>query len=310
MEITLESIISLLDAKGITVSVHGGKKSVKKISAIAPQVKDSLCYYVGDDLEKLSGVKDSIVFCKPTLEIEDEMSNTFVLTEHPQLCFYHSSTLFKKKTTLGIHEQAVIDRDSVIGMEASIGPNSVIEKSIIGDNVIIDSGVKVYEGTVIGNNVHILSGTVIGSIGTLWTWDRAERMIPCNQTGKVIIEDEVFVASNVSIARGSYENTPTIIGKGTMISNGTAIGHSSVIGTFNHFGNNVTLGGSVKTGDKCFFGSGSVVRPHITIPESTIVGAGAVVVKDYFKTGLVLAGNPARILETENGSLSGVPDPY
>jgi UDP-3-O-[3-hydroxymyristoyl] glucosamine N-acyltransferase len=124
----------------------------------------------------------------------------------------------------------------------------------------------------------------------------------------VIIKDDVFIGSNITIVKGSFKNRSTYIGRGTMIAHGTMIGHGVKIGPNNHFANNVSVAGSVMTGKNCFFGSGSVIRPHIKIASDTIVGAGAVVVNNFDQeTGIVLVGNPARVLKNIKKSYSGVP---
>ena len=309
MKVSLHNITALLQARNISFSVSGSQISVSRMAAIAPQVSDALCYYIGDNLEALNGIQNSIIFCKPELKLPGLQNNTIIFTAHPQLCFYHASILFAEKTEAGIHPQSIVHPNAQIGVDPSIGPFCVIEECLIGDNVIIDSGVKIYKGTVIGNNVRIQSSSVIGADGVMWTWDRDASKIPCVQTGKVIIEENVFIGSNITIVRGAFENKPTVIGKDTMMAHGTMIGHGALIGTGNHFANSVSITGSVVTGENCFFGSGSIVRPHITIPKDTIVGAGAVVVKDFLLEGLVLIGNPAREINGKKNKVSGVPAP-
>ena len=310
MSIPLKSIVALLKSKNLDFSVIGNDLSVERLLAIAPQVKDALCYYVGDDPGILSGVENSIIFCKPGLQIDPSRNNTVIYTEHPQLCFYHASSLFEEKPAAVIHSQAIINEKAKIGAGASIGPFCVISECTIGENVTIDGGVKIYKGTVIGNNVQIQANSVIGATGTMWAWDGNGNRISCAQTGHVIIQDNVFIGSNITLVRGSFENKPTIIGSDTIMAHGTMIGHGVVIGERNHFANNVSIAGSVSTGENCFFGSGSIVRPGINIPNGTIVGAGAVVVDDFLHDGLVLIGNPARETKGKKDKVSGVPAPF
>jgi len=310
MTITLESIVRYLASRNMAFTVKGGNISVDKLAAIGENVNEAVCYYVGTDPHSLLGVRRSIVFCKPGVEADPDQGNTYIFTEHPQLCFYLISSLFEERSKVGISTHCVIDESAVIGKNVFIGPFCTIERCIIGDNVIIESNVKIHRGTVLSNNVHIQSNTVIGAIGVMWTWDRDGGMVRCAQTGNVIIEADVFIGSNVTISRGAFVNRPTIIGRNTMIAHGTTIGHGTVIGKFNHLANNVSLAGSVETGENCFFGSGSIARPHTKVPKSTVVGAGAVVVKDFLETGLTLIGNPARPIGKKKVKQSGVPSPF
>ena len=54
--------------------------------------------------------------------------------------------------------------------------------------------------------------------------------------------------------------------------------------------------GKVKIGDNCFIGARSTILPGVTIADNTIVAAGSVVTKSVQKTGLIIGGNPARII--------------
>ena len=310
MTISLNSIIQLLKSKGVDFSIYGNDISISKMAAIGSPVEDALCYYVGDNSDHLAEVKKSIIICKLGLALDTKLKNTLILTEHPQLCFYYASSLFYEKPKTIIHNQAIIDKNADIGKGASIGAFSSIDECKIGKNVIIETGVRIHKGTIIGNDVHIQSNTVIGATGVMWTWDSIGNKVPCIQTGNVIIKDNVFIGANITIVKGSFSNRPTIIGKDTMISHGTMIGHGTIIGARNHFANNIAIAGSVTVGDNCFFGSGAIVRPHVKIPKGTIVGAGAVVVKDFLQEGIVLIGNPASMLASNKDKISGVPSPY
>ena len=91
MSIPLKSIVAFLKSKNLDFSVNGNDLSVERLLAIAPQVKGALCYYVGDDPGILSGVENSIIFCKPGLQMDPSRNNTIIYTENPQLYFYHAS---------------------------------------------------------------------------------------------------------------------------------------------------------------------------------------------------------------------------
>ena len=310
MRISVDSVVSRITSKGIDLVVDGRNIGVDIMAAIGDGVKCAICYYVGNDPAQLSGIEESIVICEAGLAIDKRNGNTFIYTAHPQLAYYHASTLFSTNKAPEIHKDTEIASEAKIGNDCSVGPFCQIGNCIIGNDVRIESGVKIYDGSVIGDRVRIEANSVIGATGLMWAWDEQGRKIPCEQTGKVIIEDDVFIGSNITIVRGTFWNRPTVIGNRTMIAHGTMIGHGSIIGPGNHFANNVSIAGSVETGEDCFFGSGAVVRPHVKIPANTVMGAGAVLVKDYHEVGLTLIGNPARKLEKTKDICSGVPQPY
>ncbi len=310
MVISLTTITSYLKSKNITFEIFGNDIEVQKLLAFSPSVENALCYFVGSSLPDVSNIKNSIIICETNTGIVFPESNSVVFTKNPQLCFYMASSLFEPKEKAFIHPQAFVAAGSKIGSNVSIGPFCVLEECEIGDNITIESGVKIKKGTIIGNNVVIQSNTVIGATGVMWAWDGHSKKVMCVQTGSVIIRNGVFLGSNITIVKGAFENRPTIIGFETMISHGTMIGHGAIIGDSCHFANNVSLAGSVTIGNNCFLGSGVVVRPHITIPHDAIVGAGAVVVKNYSREGVVLAGNPAREIDRNESAVAGVPPRY
>lgn len=53
----------------------------------------------------------------------------------------------------------------------------------------------------------------------------------------------------------------------------------------------------VTIGKRCFIGADSLILPGVTLKDCTIVGAGAVVTKSPQCGGVILAGNPARIIK-------------
>ena len=49
-------------------------------------------------------------------------------------------------------------------------------------------------------------------------------------------------------------------------------------------------------GPRCWIGAGSVILPGVTLGPRTIVGAGSVVTHSFEEGGVVVAGNPARVV--------------
>lgn len=55
--------------------------------------------------------------------------------------------------------------------------------------------------------------------------------------------------------------------------------------------------GKVKIGSRVFVGAGSILLPGVTIGDDVVIGAGSVVTRDI-PSGVVAAGNPARVVRT------------
>lgn len=54
--------------------------------------------------------------------------------------------------------------------------------------------------------------------------------------------------------------------------------------------------GKILIGNNVYIGNNVLLMPGISIPNNTIVGAGSVVTKSFFKEGLIIAGNPAKVI--------------
>jgi sugar O-acyltransferase (sialic acid O-acetyltransferase NeuD family) len=70
------------------------------------------------------------------------------------------------------------------------------------------------------------------------------------------------------------------IGNNVTLWSGNHIGHDSVIGDHCFISSHVVVSGHVQIGQSCFIGVNATLRNAITIAEFTLIGAGAVVMKD------------------------------
>jgi UDP-3-O-[3-hydroxymyristoyl] glucosamine N-acyltransferase len=252
-------------------------------------------------------IADSLVICS-TFEGFHE-SNALVRVAHPQLAYYKLMRLLfpLRRDAASIHPTAIVDEAAQIEPEVEIGPYCVVGKSELRRGVRLASHVVIMDGCVVGENTVIESQSTIGASGVAWVWDpeTGERVVQ-PQIGGVRIGRNCFLGSDISVVRGSISED-TVIGDGTVVAHGTKIGHGCTVGPLNHFANNVSLAGNVVTGQRCFFGSGSVVRPMAQLCDDTTVGAGAVVVNNVTEAGLVLMGVPAQAVKSAKTKLSGVP---
>ena len=70
-------------------------------------------------------------------------------------------------------------------------------------------------------------------------------------------------------------------------------------------GGGFTKTAPVKIGNKVFVGAKAVILPGVTISDNVVIGAGAIVTKDV-PEGVVVAGNPAKIIMTTDEYLEKV----
>lgn len=91
-------------------------------------------------------------------------------------------------------------------------------------------------------------------------------------------------------------NYPWLISIGnkvTLSTNVTILAHYASTNNVNGH----TKVGIVKIGNNVFIGTGAIINCNVRIGDNVIVGSGAVVTKDI-PDGMVVAGNPARIICT------------
>lgn len=234
-----------------------------------------------------------------------------LVVNNPQLTFYKLMDFFFNEpvASAGIHPTAIVDKRAVIHPSAYIGPYCVLDECVIEAGVKLHSHVVVMKGTHLSKNVTVESHSTIGATGVAWIWDSETSLrIRQPQIGYTFVGEGTFLGSDISIVRGSVNET-TSIGSNCVIAHGSKIGHGSVVGSQCHFANNISLAGNVTLGERCFLGAGAIVRPNTKLANGIVVAAGAVVVNNYTSPDLLLIGMPAKPAPVRKKTMSGVPKP-
>ena len=111
----------------------------------------------------------------------------------------------------------------------------------------------------------------------------------------VIAEDCVIGRGTVVMANAVI-NTGSRIGSHCILNTSATADHDSVIGDCAHISPGVHLGGTVCVGDRAWIGIGACVKNNTNICADTVVGAGAVVIRNIDTAGTYV-GVPARKLK-------------
>lgn len=187
---------------------------------------------------------------------------------------------------------AWIAEDAKIGAGAAIFPGAYISGECrIGNHVFIGSGVKLMGEIEIGDNVVIRENTVIGADGLTTDRDADGRAVTMPQFGKVVLENDVQIGANVTIARGAIDETR--ICRGAKIDSGAFISHNVWIDEDSFVVGETIMFGSSSVGKRCLVSGNSTIMNTVRIGDESIVGAGAVVTKSVPQK-TVVKGNPAR----------------
>ena len=195
----------------------------------------------------------------------------------------------KKYQNVKFSNNVLIGKDVKIGKNTIVGSNSIIEKNVkIGKDCIIGSGV-IIKNSIIGDRVVFQDNCKIGQKGFGFIPIK-EKNFKFPHIGKVIIEDDVEIASGCTIDRGSVDDT--VIGKNTYLDNQVHIAHNVKIGSNCMIAGQVGFAGSTKIGNQVSIGGQAGVSGHLKIGNNVKIGGGSGVVKDIEDNQIVM-GYPA-----------------
>ena len=183
----------------------------------------------------------------------------------------------------------LIGKNVKIGKNSFIGSNSIIEQNTsLGKNCVIGSNV-VLKNSIIGNRVVIQDGCKIGQKGFGFI-PLKEKNIKFPHIGKVIISDDVEIASNCTIDRGSVDDTQ--IGSNTFLDNQVHIAHNVKIGSNCMIAGQVGFAGSSIIGNNVSIGGQAGISGHLRIGNNVKIGGGSGVVNNI-EDNQVVMGYPA-----------------
>lgn len=188
-----------------------------------------------------------------------------------------------------------MNKNSIILPNVSLGKNCQIDdfvilgyggkkRVVIGDNALIRSHTVIYFGNKIGRNfkagngVNIRENNKIGDDVSIGTHSVIEH--------GVLIEDNVRIHSNVFIPELSVLKKNCWIGPNVVLTNAHLPLCPNRPKCFR--------GAIVESGAK--IGANVTILPGIRIGGNSVVGAGAVVMKNV-PDGMVAVGNPARVVK-------------
>ena len=212
------------------------------------------------------------------IDYEDQTLNPSINSHYPKVKFGFN---------------VLLGKNCSIGENTQIGSNTIIEKKVvIGKNCIIGSNVAI-KNCILGNNVVIQNGCKIGMKGFGFI-PLKEKNLKFPHIGKVLIRDNVEIASNCTIDRGSIDDT--VIGRNTYLDNQVHIAHNVKIGENCIIAGQVGFAGSTTIGNNVSIGGQAGISGHLKIGNNVRVGGGSGVVKDIPDNTTVM-GYPAVTLK-------------
>ncbi len=183
----------------------------------------------------------------------------------------------------------LIGKNVKIGKNTIIGSNSVLEHDVIvGKDCVIGSGV-IIKNSIVGDRVMLQDKCMIGQKGFGFIPLKGKN-IKFPHIGKVLIKDDVEIATGCTIDRGSVDDT--VIGNNTYLDNQVHVAHNVQIGSNCMIAGQVGFAGSTKVGNNVSIGGQAGVSGHLKIGNNVKIGGGSGVVKDISDNQIVM-GYPA-----------------
>lgn len=120
-----------------------------------------------------------------------------------------------------------------------------------------------------------------------------------------VIRQKVEIGDHVIVMMGAVINIGAVIGAGTMIDMNAVVGARALVGENCHIGAGAVLAGvleppsaePVVIEDDVLVGANAVVLEGCRVGKGSVVAAGAVVISNV-DAGVVVAGQPARMIKT------------
>jgi len=187
-----------------------------------------------------------------------------------------------------IDSTAVIDPDSHIGKDVSIGPCSIIGPDVtIGDSTWIGPHVVIKGPTKIGTSNRIFQFSSIGD-------DPQDKKYHDDKNSILEIGNHNVIREFCSINRGTeHGGGKTIIGHYNWIMAYVHIAHDCNIGSHTIFANNATLAGHVVIDDYVVLGGFTGIHQFCHVGRHSFTAISSVVVKDV-PPYLMISGNTAK----------------
>jgi UDP-perosamine 4-acetyltransferase len=115
---------------------------------------------------------------------------------------------------------------------------------------------------------------------------------------KAVVSRRAALGAGVAVMPGAVINVCSRLGDGVIVNTGATVDHDCVLEPYVHIAPGTNLAGCVHLGEGAFLGTGARVIPQISIGPWSVVGAGAVVIRDIpgFATAV---GVPAAVIRME-----------
>ncbi len=173
-----------------------------------------------------------------------------------------------------IHATAIIDPESELGANVTVGAYSIIESGVIvGDGSSIDSHAVLKKSTRLGKGVRVGHFSVVGGDPQHLSFD------PATPSGTTL-GDGTRLGEGVTVHRSMYENGRTVVGRDCFLMGYSHVAHDCQVGDKTILANGALLGGHVSLGSDVFVGGGAGLHQFTRVGEGAMIGGLAEISAD------------------------------
>jgi len=141
----------------------------------------------------------------------------------------------------------------------------------------------------IGHNVRRLE------LAAIWTGKGIVWGTPVHPSA--VVSPSARLGPGTVVLPGAVVHTGAVIGPHVIVNTGAIVEHDAVIEDGVSISPGVKMGGRVKLALGVFLGTGATIAPRVSIGALSVVGAGAVVMRDL-PSGVLAYGVPAKVVRT------------
>ncbi|MBK7141057.1 MAG: hypothetical protein IPH75_03115 [bacterium] len=275
-------LLEQLDASQYS-TISRGKPAVngeQYFATFAEAESGEIAYFYAPDVSKWEEVAARLSKSPASLLILNSELSLFVRPQMNQCLLFcaQPKQLFADLVKQSV-EQIEPTALSTFPNPGSVSPHAVIEAGAsIGRNVTIESNCVIHGNVTIGDHVVIKAGAVIGGPGFEFYKDDQGALCHFPHSGRVVIEDNVYIGSGVVIDTAVFKQT--IIRRGTKIDNLASIAHNVEIGENCLIMAHASIAGSVKIGPRTRVCLAASVRDGVTVGSDVVIGMSACVTKN------------------------------
>jgi UDP-N-acetylglucosamine acyltransferase len=172
-----------------------------------------------------------------------------------------------------IHPTAIIHPNAKLGANVRVGPYAVI-----------DAGVELGEGCVVGPQVYLTGVTKIGKENKFHAGavigDAPQDLKYKDEPTRLRIGDGNVFREHVTVHRSNKLEEDTVVGSHCLFMAGSHVGHNSVVGDHVIMANCAMLAGHVTVQDRAFISGSCMVHQFIRVGTLAIMQGGSGISQD------------------------------